>query len=537
MSASNPYDWTRHQPRLRLDREPLLTDLVKRLLDGNGCVLVGGRGMGKSVVLQQIADRLSVEAPEVTVVCFRAPPLPPTMEASLHELEKQLDLPHVEGSDAREILERHFAGSPSQRACVLLFDELDQYVSPRNKDSLARSLLNHLEAVRRGSPRPLGILIAGGLGLYVLRDYLASAFMSRVHYAIPAPFSEAEIEELAAPFFRSGQPLTSGALKSIHLASGGNPALVTYGLQHLWERASREEQDVSEVYATMYEKNPDFLRDLRSSVAHPDLSEVPLHVWAIIRQMGPTVPRAALLQALTRDTGVLRMDLDDVLRLLRAAGLVTLHGSAIADPLHLRAVASIVNLPEPAPAAGSPREQLVKDLSLLLTSIHRWAPDFFHAAKAGKDETGKNAPKEPKRIVPEAVFSAILAIGLGNLGWQVEREAQQGGGRTDLKLSRSGGGAVVEVKIWKRNDFAAIHSQLEGYWAPDVQAGAAVMLTDMDLPSFAGEYRAVCLGDPRLTVVEETVAPPLRGHFAVRSRHPDGFEVLVDHLLLRVPRG
>lgn len=544
MTQRNPYDWIRARPRFPLTREPLLSDLVNHMLAGTGCVLMGGRGMGKSVLVHQVATRIRETAPEVTVVSIPGPPAPVTVEGCFAALEDGLGLSRVAGNDAATTLRRYFDEKPAQRGCVLLFDEIDQYVAPRAKESVARTLLNHLEVVRRNSTLPIGILAAGGLGLLLLRDYFGSVFLSRAYHLSPVPFSETDISQVSRPFADRGAPLSEGVLKAIHLASGGNPALVTYGLQHLWLRASPEERDVAEVYSDLRERYPDFLRDLQSSVSHPEFSEVPLRVWAVIRQQGPSIPRAALLQAASGGSDVLRMDLDDALRLLRGAGLVTLQGSVAADPLFLRAVASIVNLPEPTAAAGTIREQLVLDLTRVLTSIHRWAPDFFHTPRAPKVASAKGSKTAPKktvqgqkRIVPEAVFSAILAIGFANLGWVVEREAMQGEGRTDLKLTRSGQGAVVEVKIWERNDYAEIHSQVQGYWAPDVSAAAAVMLTDQDLAAFGAKYRATCLSDPALVVTEEAAEPPLRGHFSVGSKHPDGFDVLVDHLLLRIPRG
>ncbi|MEZ4314554.1 MAG: hypothetical protein R3F14_41600 [Polyangiaceae bacterium] len=397
---------------------------------------------------------------------------------------------------------------------------------------MARTLLNHLETVRRSSVHPVGILVTGGLGVFLLRDYLGSAFLSRAYHFSPAPFSEVEIGELARRFIDRGPPLGESVVKAIHLASGGNPALATYGLQHLWSRASATERDVADIYSELPARHPDFLRDVRSAVSHPDLSEGPLRVWAVIRREGPRVPRATLLQAAAGGTGTLPMDLDDILRLLRGAGLVTLNGSSTGDPLDLRAVASIINLPERAPTSGDIREQLLGDLRALLASIHRWAPDFFHTPSSARGEE-----KKPRRIVPEAVFSAILAIGLAQGGWVVEREAVQAEGRTDLKLSRAGKTAIVEVKIWGRNDYERIHGQVEGYWTRGVHAAAAVMLTDLEQPSFRADYLTDCLADTRLTVTEESFEPPLRGHFGVKSTSQDGFDVLVDHLLLRIPRG
>lgn len=531
MTQDNPYNWTR-TPRLPLARKPLLDELVEHLLEGTGCILMGGRGMGKSALLHQVSARIRESAPEVTVLSFPGPPVPAAVEGCLAALEDGLGLSRVPGNDAAATFRRHFADNPAQRGCVLLFDEIDQYISPRAKESVARTLLNHLEIVRRGFVNPIGILAAGGLGLFLLRDSLGSVFLSRAYHLSPVPFSEEDIFQLAQPFTERGAPLAKGVLKAIHLASGGNPALVTYGLQHLWSRTTLDERSVAEIYSEFRHRHPEFLRDIRNSVSHPDYSEGPLRVWAVVRDQGPNIPRSILLQAAGGGSETLRVDLDDILRLLRGAGLVTLEGSGTADPLQLRALASIVNLPDPSPAGDTIREQLLADLKTLLTNMHRWAPDFFHTPS-----TAKGQPKEQKQLVPEAVFSAILAIGLARSGWVVDREATQGEGRTDLKLIRAGQSALVEVKIWGRNDYAKIHGQVEGYWAADVQAAAAVMLTDQVMPNYSVKYRATCLSDSRLAVADETFAAPIRGHFSVGSRHPDGFDVLVDHLLLRIPRG
>ncbi len=51
-------------------------------------------------------------------------------------------------------------------------------------------------------------------------------------------------------------------------------------------------------------------------------------------------------------------------------------------------------------------------------------------------------------------------------------------GRTDLKLrSNASKLAVIEVKIWGRNDYQEAQHQIENYWRAEVEAGAVVQLT------------------------------------------------------------
>lgn len=134
------------------------------------------------------------------------------------------------------------------------------------------------------------------------------------------------------------------------------------------------------------------------------------------------------------------------------------------------------------------------------------------------------------------MFTAFLGLGLRLRGWTVEREAIQGAGRTDLKLKRSGGIAVVETKHWKRSDYREVQRQVEGYWSGEVGAAAVVMITDTEGSSFKAEYRRECLSRPDLTIAEELAPPPLQGRFIVESTTAQGFSARVDHLLLRLPR-
>lgn len=171
-------------------------------------------------------------------------------------------------------------------------------------------------------------------------------------------------------------------------------------------------------------------------------------------------------------------------------------------------------------------ERVVRDLLCTLQRVCRWGPDFYRPLGGGGT-----------RLVPERVFCATLGSGLCDLGWTVEREAVQGSGRADLKLSRRGQVVVVEAKIWGRNDYRQCQSQVEGYWGPDVRAGAVVMIQEGNAESFVTDYRARCLSDPGLEVTELPVPPPILRRFRVESTTSLRFRARVEHLLVRIPGG
>ncbi len=179
------------------------------------------------------------------------------------------------------------------------------------------------------------------------------------------------------------------------------------------------------------------------------------------------------------------------------------------------------------PLAGrSLGERVVRDLVSTLGKVCRWGPDFYRPGGRGGT-----------RLVPERVFCAMLGSGLCDLGWTVEREAVQGGGQADLKLTRRGQVVVVEAKIWGRNDYKQVQRQVEGYWTPDVRAAAVVMIQAGHAESFVDDYRARCLNDPGLSVTELLVPPPILRRFRVESTTSFRFRARVEHLLVRIPGG
>lgn len=91
-------------------------------------VVLGGRGMGKSVFLQQICAALETEG-ELRVVVLPVPPPELTVRACLYKLSDALG---VAGGalDSRKILGAYFARDGVPDRLVLLFDEFDSLRRP-----------------------------------------------------------------------------------------------------------------------------------------------------------------------------------------------------------------------------------------------------------------------------------------------------------------------------------------------------------------------------------------------------------------------
>ena len=525
----NPYDWQSHHPQVELPRA-LTSKVANRLARGGSAVVLGGRGMGKSVFLRLL--RASLESlPDMRVVLVPVPPPELTVRACLDQLAEVLDVP-AGASNTRAMVEAYFARPEVPRRLALLFDEFDRYaerVDQRSTNPPGRGFFNDLEGTRR-DVRGLAVMATGSIGVYVVRDVLGSSFLARALHATLVPFERSELEDLVLPFEVDGRELPEEAVDALYLATGGIPALVTYGLERFWEYdRAVVERDVSDVFAEFLEEHDEYVYDLLRSVSDPQFSSAPRRVWEKIRGQPGSHSRADLEEAFgPRGESPLELRLVDVLRLLQAAGLVRFQGTALAtsDPIVGYPIAGLLNLPASSSPPEDPAEHLRRDLPELLAKLHRSSADFFRTAKT-------------RRLVPESVFAAFLSLGFELLGWHTEREAQNVSGRTDLKLRRNGHREliVVEVKIWGRNDYKEAQKQVESYWSAKVVAGAVVMITDRELDDWPGRYRRDCL-EPLAADVETELLEglPVQARLKTRSETPDGLSAHVDHYLLRLPR-
>lgn len=522
----SPYNWQSHHPRVQIPRADVAR--VAGLLRENGsAVVMGGRGMGKSVFLGQLKTELERD-PQTRVLLVDAPPPALTVEACLGFLAESLG---VAGStySSRGIFERFFERPDVPQRLVLLFDEFDRYAekgAPYGQPP-GRGFFNDLEASRRSLPR-LGLLATGSIGIFIVRDVLGSSFLARALHLRLKPLDRRDIEGLARPFGDRGEPLSEDVLDALLLASGGIPALLTYGLQELWKLDREATPDsVAAIYKRFEEEHFEYLRDLLQALQDPRLSDAPRRVWERIQANGGQIERADIASALGDSSGTLNLNVADALHLLEAVGVVRLESSAVLDdPITAHPIASLLNLPKASASKADLKTRFLTDLETLLGKLHRSSADFFRPTGEGK------------RLVPESVFAAHLGLGFELLGWRCEREAQRGAGRTDLVLRRNSAPEVmvVEVKIWGRNDYLDAHEQVASYWTDEVAAGAVVQVTDAELPDWPERYRRECLeGD--VAIVEQPVGDsPIRARWSCTSSTVDGMSISVEHFLLRLPR-
>ena len=528
LAEDNPYNWMKHTARVEVRRSEL-GPVLEALRKGAGIWVLGGRGMGKSILLKQVEAELAARA-DTRVVRIASAPTDLDVHVMHRALAKALGREPSSTSDNTELLRDYLTEPDAPARLVLLYDEFERYARKNGREAPGRHFFNDLETARRELDG-LGIVAAGSLGVFLFRDVLGSSFLSRAVRVVMSPFERAALVELTAPFHDRAEPLADDALDALWLASGGNPALVTYGLEELWSVApgDRTSAAIAHAYTRFQADHADFLQDVEKSFADPSLSDVPRRAWDVVQRSDSPIPRAELTAAMAGSRGALNLDLRDVLHMLQAAGLVHLDDAPGATArVAVRPIPSILSLPQAAPEAPDLTTELREHLELLLVRMHAASADFYRS-RAGEEDSGRRA------LVPESVFTAYLALGLELASWRVEREAQSVTGRTDLKLEREGRGgyAVVEVKIWGRRDYRDAQRQIEGYWSRDVVAAAVVMLTDATVPDWSERYRAECL--PGVEASKLAAAAPLAG-WSARGVTADGLATSVDHVLLRLPR-
>jgi hypothetical protein len=218
--AANPYRWQHDQPAHIVARTELVKQLERHLRRGVAVKLVGGRGMGKSVLLRQIQARFAGE-PDTRAVIVPGPPDEGTLVACVEDIAVRLDLVPLARTSMDALMMA--AGAQNIARIVLLVDEADQYVLIGPSGDLARSWFNRLEALRKGWMDRVSIVIAGGLGLLHLGHVLGSGLVSRAETCVAERFGLAELRQLAEPFAAHGRALGDDAIEVLEALSGGNP--------------------------------------------------------------------------------------------------------------------------------------------------------------------------------------------------------------------------------------------------------------------------------------------------------------------------
>jgi len=516
---SNPYAWQGDQPR-RVVTPKSLSSVVDHVRRGTAVKIVGGRGMGKSVLLRQVADRFV--DPATRVAFLPGPAGTPTVAGAVTDVAAKWGITDLRAPRLEELLERVIQGDVT--SAVVLIDEADQYISLGAEHGLfARQWFNKLEATRKDWGGAFGVAFAGGLGLLYLEHELGSGIVSRAESCVLEPFELDEVRRLAAPFEEDGRPLSERCLETLIALSGGNPALVTFGLERLWPSSAPDAVLLERAFGEFTERHTPFVRAVHRSISDQGRLDAPHRVLEAVRAGTGLMPLAGLRAACAPRDDRVAIDHRQALELLVAAGLVRVAGLMSADPVAVSPIASILNFAVTPSAAADPLHRLMDDVCLVLANLHRFGRDFH----------GKGG------LLEEQVFSSMIAVGLRLLGWvEVEREPIQVAGFTDVKVRVTQpsvqGHVVIEVKLWRSQQHnGAVQRQIDDYRLQETIHGVAITLGNRNAQGWVEDYEDWCL---RGLSFERKEAPvDLVGRWHVRGVAANG-PVLTDHLLVRIPK-
>lgn len=508
-----PYRWSGHSPRVRVERA-VEGRVLSSIRAGRDAVLVGARGMGKSVALRAADTALSADG--WRVVRFDGPPADATVAACQRRLADALSLAD---NDPDALIRRFLDGADGAagvNGLCLMYDEIEKY-----PDGVRRPWLDALATIGRGEPR-FRVVAAGGVATYLLDHIAGSTFTSRADRHLLSPFSLAELAQLVAGASED-EWLAASEVDAVYSLSGGHPALCTYALESLWN-TSPDVRPVAEIFHVFQRDQREFLRQYAAHTRHASLSDAPERLMSAIEAHEGAVPVSVLIAV----TAGCSLPWDQLLDLYLASGLLVWSQDPTVDPVPISLIPSV--LPRPArveEGSADPAERLRVDLLSPLGTVHLSAPDFFHrrVTGAGRAEYG---------LVPEATFTVVLRAALEARGWTAERETLLRAGRTDLKVERVGheGNAIIEVKIWGRNDYETAHNQVCSYAGAESWGVHVVMIADRAVTE--EEYEAAVLTGQMF----DRRTPPnlLAGAWRVAGTSQDGAALHVEHWLVRVPR-
>lgn len=132
----NPYRWQHDQPAHIVARDDLVGQIERHLRRGVAVKLVGGRGMGKSVLLRQVQARFAGES-DTRAVLVPGPPEEGTIVACVQDIAMRLGLDPLTQKTMDAVMEA--AATRGIERLILLVDEADQYVLLGNPGDLARA--------------------------------------------------------------------------------------------------------------------------------------------------------------------------------------------------------------------------------------------------------------------------------------------------------------------------------------------------------------------------------------------------------------
>lgn len=358
---------------------------------------------------------------------------------------------------------------------VVLIDEVEALISAGG-DAEA---LDQLRVVCEQTGGQLGVIIFGGSRLQELLQNDCSPFLRT---AMWRELTGLLLDEVTA-LIRDPIQLTleDEHLEAIWIETGGHPYVLQWIMERAWERNTLDYPGISTAIRDfVIEKAPtlfsvwwDNLRDRGQKAYHQLLSRgTPVRRGEWVNVLGSNP--AAVVSVLTT-TGV-AVTVDEQL-MLRGSSFAqwALREMAEGDPRS--------EMPVESSSKGGFVESLIGALTKCMNDILEYPVLFLN-------------PDKPDQLLEQtAQFQTLLAL-RQTADWIVEPEALSAGkGEADLKVKtkdRPERRAVIEFKVWGRNNYREVAKQTEGYLVPtDVCACCVMIGWDGHLTS--EKYRTECL--------------------------------------------
>lgn len=525
---SNPYRTDYPGAGSFFGRASEIAVLVDSLRTGRQSLaaVMGGRGMGKTSLAIRIQDEIRAD-PGVTVHFIRKVSADPL--DFLSQLSVRLARP-IDASCPVESLVEAVRAAPGRRV-VLLADEIDGLIATEQ----GRDLVESLRIAWEELAGKLGVVVFGGSALRSLLNRGSSPFLRAARWL---PLRGLSLDEAAA-LIREPLHLTvpDALVEVLWEQTGGHPLL----LQAILERAVA-------LGAPVVDHVPEAVQAIADERLDPTIFPI---WWDNLGESGQTIYRALL----THRRPVERHEQAQLLgpaspagiEVLETTGVARTEGDQVLPRGELFRVWVEHNHPRAshgAPASDRRLPDILRSFGahafevLVASAIARWSRSVVEyptwALRSGR--ASGNA-----RLLPEQYFQLSLLTALHQRDLLVEAEGlSSGGGRADVKARwppDPARRACVEIKIWGRNDYRDVVSQLLGYAVPQDDFAAVIML-DRQARPLRDPYLRECLAARPGHLVHgpvkgaETTAYPA---FVTEHDRASGRPLRVYHFLVQLP--
>lgn len=490
--------------------------------------VMGGRGMGKTSFALRLRALLG-EGGITATYLIRKP------EAEAHRFLAQLGHYLQCSLDPALAMDSLIEAIDTMEASrvVLLIDEIEGLIGTAQ----GRILLDNLRIAWEALAGKLGIVIFGGSALRALLSSDTSPFLRTAQWL---PLRGLSREDTAALLTEPCDlDISEELIEVLWEQTGGHPLL----LQAIMERAMEMGPPVI-----------DHVPGALSLVAREQLESTIFPVWwENLQERGQAVYRALLAHGRPvlhhQRIRVLGNAPHPWIEILETTGIARGEKDEILPRGELFRIWMQRNHPSGDPETGSPtpaaiRTVLAKAASHPLeeeavTATARWSRgvvEYPGFALKSVHASGNS------RLLPEQNFQLGLLLALQQRDLLVEAEALSSArGRSDLKIrwpQAPDRRSCIEIKIWGRNDYADIVTQLLEYALPDDDFGCVVMIDRQSRPLRHAYWETVlqsgALGTVHWPAVDTNDASLTYPAFLTEHPRASGLPLRIYHFLVQL---